>query len=53
MCTCCIPGGLVSGDELRIDASVAEGGHALDHPGRGDPYKVDSHGVAWGQHTCR
>lgn len=46
------PGGLVSGDELRIEASVAEGGHALlTTPSAAKLYKADSHGVAWGQHT--
>ena len=46
------PGGLVSGDELRIEASVAEGGHALlTTPAAAKLYKADSHGVAWGQHT--
>ncbi len=48
------PGGLVSGDELRIEASVAEGGHALltTPPAAAKLYKADSHGVAWGgQHT--
>ncbi|EMP56320.1 urease accessory protein UreD [Marinobacter santoriniensis NKSG1] len=46
------PGGLVSGDELHISASVAEGGHALlTTPAAAKLYKADSHGVAWGQHT--
>ncbi|MFT7339188.1 MAG: urease accessory protein [Marinobacter maritimus] len=46
------PGGLVSGDELRIDASVAKGAHALlTTPAAAKLYKADSHGVAWGQHT--
>jgi len=46
------PGGLVSGDELRMAASVAEGGHALlTTPAAAKLYKADSHGVAWGQRT--
>lgn len=46
------PGGLVSGDELRIEASVGEGAHALlTTPAAAKLYKADSHGVAWGQHT--
>lgn len=46
------PGGLVSGDELRIEATIAEGGHALlTTPAAAKLYKADSHGVAWGQHT--
>ncbi|WP_043532363.1 urease accessory protein UreD [Litchfieldella xinjiangensis] len=46
------PGGLVSGDELRIDAEVGEGAHALlTTPAAAKLYKADSHGVAWGQHT--
>ncbi len=46
------PGGLVSGDELRIEAEVGEGSHALlTTPAAAKLYKADSHGVAWGQHT--
>src|SRR5690554_1238201 len=46
------PGGLVSGDELRIDASVGKGAHVLlTTPAAAKLYKADSHGVAWGQHT--
>ena len=46
------PGGLVSGDELRIDATVEEGAHVLlTTPAAAKLYKADSHGVAWGQHT--
>tara|TARA_R110000822_G_scaffold68233_8_gene165942 strand:+ start:208 stop:1131 length:924 start_codon:yes stop_codon:yes gene_type:complete len=46
------PGGLVSGDELRIEASVGEGAHVLlTTPAAAKLYKADSHGVAWGQHT--
>ncbi|MBB5321874.1 urease accessory protein UreD [Marinobacter oulmenensis] len=46
------PGGLVSGDELRIEASAGEGSHALlTTPAAAKLYKADSHGVAWGQHT--
>lgn len=46
------PGGLVSGDQLRIEATVAEGGHTLlTTPAAAKLYKADSHGVAWAQHT--
>jgi urease accessory protein len=46
------PGGLVSGDELRIEAGVGEGAHVLlTTPAAAKLYKADSHGVAWGQHT--
>ncbi|QSP94839.1 urease accessory protein UreD [Marinobacter salinisoli] len=46
------PGGLVSGDVLRIEAEVGEGAHALlTTPAAAKLYKADSHGVAWGQHT--
>jgi len=46
------PGGLVSGDDLRIDATVEEGAHVLlTTPAAAKLYKADSHGVAWGQHT--
>lgn len=46
------PGGLVSGDELRIEASVNDGAQVLlTTPAAAKLYKADSHGVAWGQHT--
>lgn len=46
------PGGLVSGDELRIDASVEAGAHALlTTPAAAKLYRADSQGVAWGQHV--
>jgi urease accessory protein len=46
------PGGLVSGDQLRIDVAVAEAGHALlTTPAAAKLYKADSHGVAWSQQT--
>lgn len=46
------PGGLVSGDELRIDAAVETGAHALlTTPAAAKLYRADSQGVAWGQHT--
>lgn len=46
------PGGLVSGDQLRIDAAVGSGAHALlTTPAAAKLYKADSHGVAWSQHT--
>ncbi|MBD3658644.1 MULTISPECIES: urease accessory protein UreD [Marinobacter] len=46
------PGGLVSGDLLQIDVSVANGARALlTTPAAAKLYKADSHGVAWGQHT--
>ncbi|WP_417512960.1 urease accessory protein UreD [Marinobacter sp.] len=46
------PGGLVSGDELRIEATVGERAHVLlTTPAAAKLYKADSHGVAWGQHT--
>lgn len=42
----------MSGDELRIDATVEEGAHVLlTTPAAAKLYKADSHGVAWGQHT--
>ncbi|UYG06160.1 urease accessory protein UreD [Halomonas sp. M4R1S46] len=46
------PGGLVSGDALRITADVEMGAHALlTTPAANKLYMADSHGVAWGQHT--
>lgn len=46
------PGGLVSGDELRIDATVEAGAHALlTTPAAAKLYRADSQGVAWGQHV--
>ncbi|WP_148255109.1 urease accessory protein UreD [Aidingimonas lacisalsi] len=46
------PGGLVSGDALAIDASVARGAHALlTTPAANKLYRADSQGVAWHQHT--
>ncbi|GGX92719.1 urease accessory protein UreD 2 [Litchfieldella qijiaojingensis] len=46
------PGGLVSGDELSIEATVGNGAHALlTTPAAAKLYKADSHGVAWAQHT--
>ncbi len=46
------PGGLVSGDELRINAGAGEGAHCLlTTPAAAKLYKADSNGVAWGQHT--
>ncbi len=46
------PGGLVSGDELSIQADVGQGCHTLlTTPAAAKLYKADSHGVAWGQHT--
>jgi urease accessory protein len=44
------PGGLVSGDRLRIQASVQPGAHALlTTPSAGKVYGTDSRGVAQGQ----
>jgi len=46
------PGGLVSGDALGIDVSVASNAHTLvTTPAAAKLYKADSNGVAWGQHT--
>ncbi|WP_040241942.1 urease accessory protein UreD [Chromohalobacter japonicus] len=46
------PGGLVSGDELRIDIEAERGAHALlTTPAATKLYRADSHGVCWGQHT--
>jgi urease accessory protein len=46
------PGGMVSGDALNIQASLASGAHALlTTPAAAKLYKADSHGVAWAQHT--
>ncbi|MCK0769924.1 urease accessory protein UreD [Chromohalobacter canadensis] len=46
------PGGLVSGDELRIDIEAESGAHALlTTPAATKLYRADSHGVSWGQHT--
>ena len=46
------PGGLVSGDALKIDVSVGAGAHSLiTTPAATKLYKADSNGVAWGQHT--
>lgn len=44
------PGGLVSGDRLRIEANVQPGAHALlTTPSAGKVYGTDSRGVAQGQ----
>ena len=44
------PGGLVSGDALRIEAAVGEGAHALlTTPAAAKVYTADSHGVASSQ----
>lgn len=46
------PGGLVSGDALSIDVSVAAKAHTLiTTPSANKLYKADSNGVAWSQHT--
>lgn len=46
------PGGLVSGDALNIDVTVAAAAHTLlTTPSANKLYKADSHGVAWTQHT--
>ncbi len=46
------PGGVASGDELRIDVTVAANAHTLlTTPAANKLYKADSHGVAWNQHT--
>lgn len=47
------PGGLVSGDALRIEAYAAPGAHALlTTPAAAKLYRADSCGVAWSQDTC-
>lgn len=46
------PGGLVSGDALNIDISVAKNAHTLvTTPSANKLYKADSNGVAWSQYT--
>ena len=46
------PGGLVSGDALKIDVAVGPNAHSLvTTPAATKLYKADSNGVAWGQHT--
>ncbi|GHC30281.1 urease accessory protein UreD [Aidingimonas halophila] len=46
------PGGLVSGDALSINASVATDAHALlTTPAANKLYRADSQGVAWHQRT--
>lgn len=46
------PGGLVSGDALNIDVTVAAGAHALlTTPAANKLYRADSNGVAWTQTT--
>jgi urease accessory protein len=46
------PGGLVSGDALRIAARVEAEAHALlTTPAANKLYRADSHGVAWEQRT--
>ncbi|WP_280570409.1 urease accessory protein UreD [Chromohalobacter sp. 296-RDG] len=46
------PGGLVSGDELRIEAEAERGAHALlTTPAATKLYRADRNGVSWGQHT--
>lgn len=47
------PGGLVSGDQLQIEAAAGEGAHALlTTPAAAKLYKADSCGVAWSQDTA-
>ncbi len=46
------PGGLVSGDELAIEARLAPGAQALlTTPAANKLYRADSQGVRWRQHT--
>lgn len=46
------PGGLVSGDALSIDVTVAANAHALlTTPSANKLYKTDSNDVCWSQHT--
>lgn len=46
------PGGLVSGDALSVDVTVATNAHALlTTPSANKLYKTDSNDVAWSQHT--
>lgn len=46
------PGGLVSGDALRIDAMVGEGAQVLlTTPAAAKLYRADSQGVAWEQNV--
>jgi urease accessory protein len=46
------PGGLVSGDALNIDISVADGAHTLvTTPSANKLYRADSNDVAWSQCT--
>ncbi|OEY67881.1 urease accessory protein UreD [Marinobacter sp. X15-166B] len=46
------PGGLVSGDALNIDVTVASGAHTLlTTPSANKLYRADSNGVAWTQTT--
>ncbi|MBU3824608.1 MAG: urease accessory protein UreD [Candidatus Oceanisphaera merdipullorum] len=46
------PGGLVSGDALNVDVTVAAGAHALlTTPSANKLYRADTNGVAWTQHT--
>lgn len=46
------PGGLVSGDALNIDVSVAEEAHTLvTTPSANKLYRADSNDVAWSQST--
>ncbi|XKE43925.1 urease accessory protein UreD [Halomonas organivorans] len=46
------PGGLVSGDELAIEATLLSGAHALlTTPAANKLYRADSRGVRWHQRT--
>ncbi len=46
------PGGLVSGDALHVDVTVAPSAHVLlTTPSANKLYRADSNNVAWSQHT--
>ncbi|SEK65031.1 urease accessory protein [Colwellia chukchiensis] len=46
------PGGLVSGDALKVEVNVAENAHTLlTTPSANKLYKADSNDVAWSQNT--